>query len=627
MSWVQELSKTYDNFREYVGQDIQDDGNILLPISHLTAQAQVEIFIDLDGNFIRAEKVNTEDAMTIIPVTENSASRGSGIAPMPLCDKLCYIAGDYDEYNPTDKSKTEYYEQYMQGLKAWADFPNSPRKVRAVYQYLMKKTVIHDLYANESFGELEDFARFIVEGSGDEEKVWKDPEMYKSYISFYGSTFEKKSLCYATGQIVVTTEKLPAKIRNTGDKAKLISSNDTSGYTYRGRFCDATETVGIGYETAQEAHNALRWLIAKQGYRNASESIIFWSPGGEKTPTPLDHNSLFFENDNNEKRRFDTAEIYAHKVDMALAGYRKDYKATTKIIVMAVDTADASLQGRLAITHYDEMSGKTFLDNLDSWYAECMWELKYRDKKTGELCTTYGTPSPKDIANVAYGTEQDGKLKTDDKVSKKCIDRILPCIIRKKRFPRDIIMAAVHNASSPERYSAQNFSIILSDTCALIRKYYIDKNREKNEEKEWYKMEGNQDNSRDYLFGKLLAIADNMENLVYYKESKRTGETIARDTNARRYWSTYAKRPARTWALLHDKLSSYYSRLSGGEKNYYTSKIAEIMHDLEVVNGFDNRALDERYLMGYYSQIAEFKKSKKENEEQENMEQENMEEK
>ena len=69
-------------------------------------------------------------------------------------------------------------------------------------------------------------------------------------------------------------EILPDKIRHSGDDAKLISSNDKSGFTYRGRFIDAEQTFSVSFEASQKAHNALRWLIGKQGFRNGDQVFV-----------------------------------------------------------------------------------------------------------------------------------------------------------------------------------------------------------------------------------------------------------------------------------------------------------------------------------------------------------------
>lgn len=87
LSWTDELMRAYDILNS------TNDRN-LLPLCHSTQNAQITIDINSDGTIPSigfAEKVEKEDAVTIIPVTEDSSSRGAGINPHPLADKLIYI--------------------------------------------------------------------------------------------------------------------------------------------------------------------------------------------------------------------------------------------------------------------------------------------------------------------------------------------------------------------------------------------------------------------------------------------------------------------------------------------------------------------------------------------------------
>ena len=94
MSWIEKLYRTYENNLKHVGD--QNEAIPLLPLYHNTQHAQVHVFLDGDGNYLRASVVNKDDAQTIIPATEESAGRSSSkIAPHPLCDTLQYVAGDY----------------------------------------------------------------------------------------------------------------------------------------------------------------------------------------------------------------------------------------------------------------------------------------------------------------------------------------------------------------------------------------------------------------------------------------------------------------------------------------------------------------------------------------------------
>ena len=85
-----------------------------------------------------------------------------------------------------------------------------------------------------------------------------------------------------------SADQHPAKLRNDGDKAKLISSNDTSGFTFRGRFLTADQAATVGFETTQKAHFALRWLISRQGYRKGDLAIVAWATSGASIPKPTD---------------------------------------------------------------------------------------------------------------------------------------------------------------------------------------------------------------------------------------------------------------------------------------------------------------------------------------------------
>ena len=84
MSWMSQLYKTYE---ENIGKSGLDEV-VLTPLAHMNANVQIEVVLDLDGNFCGARKVDKQDAVTLIPVTESSAGRSSGIAPHILSDTL-----------------------------------------------------------------------------------------------------------------------------------------------------------------------------------------------------------------------------------------------------------------------------------------------------------------------------------------------------------------------------------------------------------------------------------------------------------------------------------------------------------------------------------------------------------
>ena len=108
MSWMQKLYEAYEAAAaaELVGKETEGQP-MLLPMFHSTQLAQIEMVIDGEGNFLRADVIEDKQSQrTVIPCTERSAARANGVIPMPLFDKLLYIAGDYAQYcPPTDKEK------------------------------------------------------------------------------------------------------------------------------------------------------------------------------------------------------------------------------------------------------------------------------------------------------------------------------------------------------------------------------------------------------------------------------------------------------------------------------------------------------------------------------------------
>ena len=235
MGWIQKLYDTYENCQDEVGAAGPDEQTVpLLPIAHSTQNAQIEVILGRAGDFRSARALTKEETVTIIPVTEDSATRSSGITPHPLCDKLQYVAGDYADY-VEKKNGREFYNNYMEQLEKWCVSPYSHLKVQAVFAYLKQGTLVEDLICRQVLvcdekgllakgvkmgaGEQSDaFVRFRVETAGEEESaVWLDPQVYESYIRYYLSIQSEIDLCYVRGETMPCSEKHPAKVRNTGD--------------------------------------------------------------------------------------------------------------------------------------------------------------------------------------------------------------------------------------------------------------------------------------------------------------------------------------------------------------------------------------------------------------------------
>jgi CRISPR-associated protein Csd1 len=615
MSWIEKLYQTYENNTGAIGS--LDDKIPLLPICHSTQNAQITITLDDAGNFVRAAVVPKNDGRTIIPATEDSAGRTSGATPHPLCDKLQYVAADYSAYGG---DKNPCHEPYKELLNSWISRDDSQWKLTAIAAYVAKGRVVNDLVAasvlhTEDNGKLIDvwpseqacpeifklfpggydnkgnkkpwqadaFVRWCVEKVGNPQpEVWLDQVLWQSWVDYYGNTKDTRSMCFVTGEEVPLAVQHPAKIRNDGDKAKLVSSNDSSGYTFRGRFTSADEACGIGFQVTQKAHSALRWLIARQGRRDGDQAIVAWAVSGADIPDPqADTLAFLFDDERQEElpKNSYTAQEVGSALSRKIAGYSTKLKATDSVVVLGLDSATP---GRMAISYYRELTGSEFLERIEAWHTGCCWQQYFGKDKI-----FYGAPAPRDIAEVAYGR------RIDDKLRKATVERLLPCIIDAVAIPRDLVDSCVRRASSRNGIEYWEWEKALGIACALYRKQ---------NEKEGYQMALDEErNSRDYLYGRLLALAENLEHWALNVAGEK------RPTNAERMMQRFADHPYSTWRTLELGLVPYKTRL-GGRAHKILSLIDTVHGKFNSPEDYtrDDR-LSGEFLLGYHCQRAALK--------------------
>lgn len=616
MSYLYALYKTYNNNLDKVGViETKNTGKktieyTLLPISHTTQTAHIEVTVTPDGEFYDARVIKEN---TILPFTEESGSRaGKNYVPHVLHDKLMFVAGDYVKYTGQE-DKASCFEDYIQQLKDWCESEYSHPDIVAIYNYVKKGTLIEDLvqknilYLDEQrkllkkwdskqkekpeiFSVKDDqesaFVRFDVHYPNQvHDHVWNNKEIYDLYSRYYDTNLRDKDLCYVSGEYLPAVERHPNKLRNSADRAKLISANDTSGFTFRGRFLNSREVANISYEVSQKAHNALKWLIDKQGKTVDGRVFLAWGLRSPNIPQATEDvledlnsylpNLFEIESSNNLSG---TREALARKYNQLLSGINKNFTVDENDEVYIM-TLDAATSGRLAVLYFRNLHINVYFERLKEWHIGCSW--KHRRKVDGEWKEFYGSPSFQTIAKYAYGP------RPSDKLIKTVMERLLPCVIDGRAIPMDIVQNAIQRASNPVAFNEEwEWEQALSVACSLVKKHY---------EKEEYSMALDKTNTdRDYLFGRLLAVADVLErNALSEADQKRA-------TNAVRYMNAFVRAPLRTWHTIHQNLHPYLMRLGSNERRY-TDLFQEIS-DLFNPNDYNNKPLTGKYLLGYYSQ-------------------------
>lgn len=433
------------------------------------------------------------------------------------------------------------------------------------------------------------FIRWRVEIANDPQSaIWQNKEVMDAWIGYYASQQTKHGLCMVTGKETILAEQHPAKLRNAGDKAKLISSNDTSGYTFRGRFIDADQACGVGFVVTQQAHKALQWLLdfeRKQAFRNGSQVIVAWAVSGKSLPDLFDNSTQMFglesrEEDATPPYQGDAGQAFAIKLKKYIAGYRTTLGSTNDIVVMALDSATP---GRMAITYYRELTGSDFLDRVQAWHEAFAWHQNYsKDLKF------VGAPAPKEIAEAAYGRAKDDTLK---KLHKATAERLLPCIIDGRPIPRDLVESTVRRTANRPGLEKWEWEKNLGIACALFRGHHKERS---------YKMALElARTSRDYLFGRLLAVADRIEGLALHLADEK------RDTNAAKLMQRFADHPYSTWRTIELSLAPYKTRLRARSPGFLVNMEKLIDGIVCAFNGQDfmsEARLSGEFLLGYHCQ-------------------------
>jgi len=604
---------------------VPDEKKAFLPLFHSTFKSKICVTLDGDGNLIKVEE-DAKDVTIIIPCTEKSMSRSSGIAAHPLCDQLEYVDRDMSP----DK-----FDAYIKQLKEWK---SDNVKLNAIYAYLTNNSVAKTL--NREIEREKDRklgVRFSVQIRGDPTpNVWEDPEIRDLWIrrNSKQESGEKIGVDCFGEDLFKIVENHPKNINPATGNAKLISCNDTTNFTFRGRFTEQNEAVKIDTRSSQKVHNTLKWLVNNNGYGVDSQVVAVWAvdsnteekvlPFGntydlyrdfvrelESTQDAHDLNeleSVQTDYDIISKAKVDADTNYAREFHNLLKGYgnadfMKQYK---RKIVVAI--FDAATTGRMAVTFYREFPENEYLENIAKWHEDSAWHLtrfeSYTEKGKNTEKTKpipfIGCPSFNDIIECVYNpTDKSGSsYKTLVKNARKLL---IECMFGNFSFPYSLVKMACNNVSKPQSYTDSDgkWRRNLEVACSLAKKYYIQKGDEIKMSLDTTRTD------RDYLYGRLLALADNLESYALYKQ----GSSGTRPTNAIKLWSSFVVKPYSTWGILWRQLLPYINQLKGA--SWFQSQVVEVMALFQNRDFEDNSPLSPLYLLGYSAQRRELNKNKK----------------
>ena len=116
--------------------------------------------------------------------------------------------------------------------------------------------------------------------------------------------------------------------------------------------------------------------------------------------------------------------------------------------------------------------------------------------------------------------------------------------------------------------------------------------------------------TRDYLYGRLLAVGEKTESMALYYAKEN------RQTTAARFMQRFSDRPFSTWKLIENALVPYKARINSntpGLLKGYQELLDEIHSLFSADDYISDKPLTGEYLLGYHCQrkwLQEHKRDK-----------------
>lgn len=486
--------------------------------------------------------------------------------------------------------------------------------LHSIQKYVNKKSLIKDLIKHKILDEslnitcenlphklkAEDlFVIWVVSGyskssTGDSSKyllnTWRNEKLFSSWIKFcYENLGLEQKFCFHYGEKRHFAPKHSSKIYGADDGHKIISSNDERGFTFRGRAIKSDDVATLSVEASYKLHGMLRWLHEKgQRITLGDIEIYIWANANKKLleSTEKSDNLIDLFDSNNDKKEPDWSKNFgfeaSEKIREKLKGFRNELSETDKISIIIFKL---SSKARRSIIYYREILKNDLLGNIEKWNADFAYPVFYKYKIINI------SPSPRDIVDILF-------YKENENLKASIYSELLPIQINNLNFPWNLVYKSYLIACNPLKYDIIKRRENISLACSIYKGYLI-----RNLDKE-VEMSLNKNNkSRDYLYGRLLAVAQAVEDSVI----KVIEPGSKRETSAERYFQRFSTRPYTTWKVIYDSLKIYQKRYKFGNPEIL---IGEVMELFDEENFKNDKPLSPEFLLGYHCQLNEIYRKK-----------------
>lgn len=262
MSLFGNLLTTYEIIQGASGQtphSAEKDGDVdavkkaLIPYGHTTLPVSLSVLVGVNGCIRGVAKIKR---IIIIPCTEESMGRTIKPVPHPLFDQLQYV----DSERSPEKTS-----MYLQQLAKWkGDDAKLEAVFRCVSEHSISEAAAH--YGVE-LTDKDDKAGvcFEVQIGLEDSDLSNDVDIRNRWIAYLQRSQHKLGKDIFGEDLYTPTTNFPKKVVSSDANAKLLSANDSTNFTFRGRFSSKEQALLVDSASSQKINSTLRWLVNNHG--------------------------------------------------------------------------------------------------------------------------------------------------------------------------------------------------------------------------------------------------------------------------------------------------------------------------------------------------------------------------
>lgn len=396
MSLFGNLLTTYEIIQGASGQtphSAEKDGDVdavkkaLIPYGHTTLPVLLSVLVGVNGCIRGVAKIKRT---IIIPCTEESMGRTIKPVPHPLFDQLQYV----DSERSPEKTS-----MYLQQLAKWkGDDVKLEAVFRCVSEHSISEAAAH--YGVE-LTDKDDKAGvcFEVQIGLEDSDLSNDVDIRNRWIAYLQRSQHKLGKDIFGEDLYTPTTNFPKKVVSSDANAKLLSANDSTNFTFRGRFSSKEQALLVDSASSQKINSTLRWLVNNHGTLTGNQAIVVWAIKRPEEKPVLNPQSGSFDFDDffspiadESKALHDdisdalnaTNVQYAKIFSRVLRGYEgaEDLKKHNDPMVVVI--LDAATTGRLGVTFYCELQKDEYIKRILQWHVDAAWPLTFFKKSIVE---------------------------------------------------------------------------------------------------------------------------------------------------------------------------------------------------------------------------------------------------